>query len=137
VLRIPILILLALSPSPSHAGLRETLTSALGDYCVPKANNDVEASFNCSSPVLAIYDSASASANKCRCDMELGLYYDATRRKCVECEYGYLARTPFGVECTPAKCPANTFFHTTSECPAGFRLAAVDGCASGQYRYYL
>jgi hypothetical protein len=81
LLSLSILILLALSPSPSHAGLRESLTSALQTYCIPK---DVK---GCGIMMPRYQDSS------CYCGNSIYMYYDSVDRTCrVRCPAGQIAR---------------------------------------------
>jgi hypothetical protein len=86
VLRIPIIILLALSPRMAHAGLRETLTSALQTYCIPKDTA------SCDSALRPRYQ-----GNACYCGDSTYLRYNATLRTCeVFCPAGQMPEKAAG-----------------------------------------
>jgi hypothetical protein len=93
LLRIPILILLSLSPGiASAATLRETLSKALGDYCIPS-----DAS-GCTADELAYYNE---TKGKCECPCA-DQYYNPATRKCEICEQGTADR--FATSCGPTSC---------------------------------
>ena len=90
VSKIPIVLLIAwLMPSAAGAGLYETLTQKLAQYCVPKDDG------GCSASARAKYCSGT-----CKCG-NASLAYDASERRCV------------------FKCPAGNVPRTMASCPAG------------------
>jgi hypothetical protein len=93
LLKFPILVLLALSPNPMQAGLRETLTSALQTYCIPKDTA------SCDSALRPRYQNAA-----CYCGQYTGTYfrYNAETRLC------------------DVTCPAGQFPEPTTACQAGY-----------------
>jgi hypothetical protein len=110
----PIVILLSciapgMASAATPANLRTALTSALGNYCIPKDES------SCSLPSLALYN---AGKSKCECQCD-DMRYDDAGRKCVECEYGSTGR--FATSCKQPTCPAGQFWQDfASGCPAGF-----------------
>jgi hypothetical protein len=130
LLRIPILILLALSPGMARAAtLRETLTSALSNYCIPKDENV------CEDPeLIATYDKGIC---KCNC---LGMIYDTAARQCIDgqssCPAGQMMAATNAGSCAAGyylvsdiatSCPAGFMLASTSatSCPTGFKLEST------------
>lgn len=129
----------ALAPFPSGAGLRETLSARLAQYCIPKNAED------CSTPyALASY----GAAGLCECPCE-GMKYVAGDRKCVPCEFGSASLS--ATECNTPSCPAGMYLAdlgSSPSCPGGMYLAgnaeewqcnvaSTHSCSAGYYRYDL
>ena len=107
------------------AGLYETLTQKLAEYCVPKDAGICEETGD-------IKHKASYENGKCRCPCE-DQYYDAALRKCVDCDLGTPDR--FATSCGPTSCSAGYKLvagSSTNSCSPGYKLVTQERtCATG------
>ena len=98
------------------AGLRESLSKALGDFCIP---GDAATCSNANYSLSAYTPVGAPGANKCKCPCE-DMAYNAVSRKCEVCEDG-VDNGQYSTECRKVVCAAGYYSSPmTDTCPAGY-----------------